>query len=190
MADPGTVTETPDDGSAELAAQIRAELTDVAPQGFHFTDHVIRQDAALERLTTQLREHTNPSEVEAALCLALDGEKDRWTLLKLLELAERLALPGFSPALMRLAQQPPGEDPRARFLSGRASEVLLRLPLDYATRLAANEVCKAPLEDIARYRMGAAREQRMQRPRRAEWALLAGLMAVFLIGLAVALLLK
>jgi hypothetical protein len=175
------------DATAELSAQIRAELSDRAPEGFHFTDHLIRQDAALERLTEQLRAHPDVSEVERAVGRAVSEEKDGWTLLKLFELVERLTLTGTSASLMQLASEPPGDGPRSRFLAGRACEVLLQLPLDYETRTRANEICKLPLDEIARFRMGAQRERTMQRPRRVEWIILAIVMLLALAGLGFAL---
>lgn len=176
------------DTSADLAAQLRAELSDRAPEGFHFSDHVIRQDAGLEQLTTRLREHGDDREVALALGRAVSEERDGWTLLKLLELTERLGLTGTAPALLELARRPPGDDLRSRFLAGRACEVMLKLPLDYETRIAANEVCKQPLADIARFRMGAAKERAIHRPRKLEWAILVGLMVVGLAGFLFALL--
>src|SRR5436190_485815 len=101
-----------DDAAAELSAQIRSELADKAPEGFHFTDHVIRQDAALQRLVDRLREHPDLPEVERAVDRAVLEEKEGWTLLKLFELIERLNLVGASGALMHTAQRPPGEGPR------------------------------------------------------------------------------
>ena len=169
-----------------LAAQLRAELRDDAPQGFHFTDHVIRQDGALERLTEQLRSHGDPSEVAAALSRALLDEQEGWTVLKLLELTERLALTQTAAALMSVATHPPGEGPRQRFLAGRACEVLLRLPLDYSTRQKANSLSAGPLEEMAGFRTGAAKERTSQRPRRVEWAILVALMGVALVGLLLA----
>jgi len=169
---------TGSDPAVDLAAQIRAELSDRAPEGFHFVDHVIRQDEALQRLTAQLSAHPDPLEVERALALALEQESEGWTLLKLLELTERLRLPGAAPALLNLAQQPPGQGPRAEFLAGRACEVMLALPLDLQTRTRANQICKDPLEQIARYRLGAEKERQLQRPRQIEWLLLVVLMAI------------
>ncbi len=140
------------DPAVDLAAQIRTELSDRAPEGFHFTDHVIRQDAALERLTEQLRSHPDRPEVERAVAHAVTEEKDGWILLKLMELMERLDLSGAAPALMKVAQHPPGEGARSQFLAGRACEVLLKLPLDLETRARANEICKIPLQQMARHR--------------------------------------
>lgn len=166
------------DPALDLAAQVRSELSDRAPEGFHFTDHVIRQDEAIERLTAQLRAHGDPFEVERALSYAVREERNGWTLLKLLEVIERLHPAGTADALMRMAEAPPGEGDRAAFLSGRACEVILRLPLDLETRNRANEICKAPLQRIARYRLGAEKERSLQRPRALEWTLLAALMAI------------
>jgi hypothetical protein len=174
------------DPAADLAIQIRTELADSPPQGFLFNDHVIRQDVALERLAERLRAHPDGAEVSAAVRRALSDEHDGWVLLKLLELVERLTLAPTAPALIALAARPLTEDDRARFLSGRAAEVLLKLPLDLATRAQANAVTQAPLEDIARFRMGAQRAQQMHRPRQAEWTLLVVLMAVAVLGFALA----
>ncbi len=172
-----------DEGRA-LATQIRTELKEAAPEGFHFTDHLIRQDAALLRLSEQLTAFDDRDALTAALSQALREEHDGWTLLKLLELLDRLRLPGTADALIDLAQRPPGDDDaRSRFLAGRACEVLLRLPLDLAQRARANAVSEGRMEDVQRYRLGAARVAGLQRPRRVEWALLVGFMVVGLIGL-------
>ena len=77
-------------------------------------------------------------------------------------------------------------DERGRYLAGRACEVMLKLPLDLATRNRVNDVSRGPLEDIARFRMGAERAQRMHRPRQVEWTLLVILMALAGAGLIVA----
>jgi hypothetical protein len=172
--------------TSDLAAQIRSELADHAPQGFHFNDHVIRQDAALDRLVERLKALDDSALVAGAASQAMTEERDGWTLLKILELVERLELVGTAPALMKLAQSGREEDDRSKFLAGRASEVLLKLPLDYQTRLQANEVTKGPLQDVVRFRMGADKERALHRPRRAEWTLLVVLMVVFLVGLFVA----
>ncbi len=169
-----------------LARQIRTELSEKAPEGFHFTDHVARQDQALQRLSDQLAAHDDRAELTLALSRALADEQDGWTLLKLLELADRLSLPGTADALISVVQRSAGEDARARFLSGRACEVLLRLPLDLAQRAKANAVSEGRLEDVQRYRLGAQRAVSLHRPRRVEWALLVGVMVVGLVGLVVA----
>jgi hypothetical protein len=169
-----------------FAQTIRAELADPAPQGFAFTDQLFRQDAALEHLTARLRAHPDAGEVERALVHALLAERDGWVLLKLLELTERLAPKGAAEALIKIAQDPPGDEGRARFLAGRACEVLLKLPLGYETRRRANEASKGKLEDPFRYRLGALRERQLQRPRRVEWLLLVVMMALVLGGLLVA----
>jgi hypothetical protein len=169
----------------DFSRMIRAELSDPAPQGFAFTDHLLRQDAALEKLVARLREHADPAEVERALAHALSVEREGWALLKLLEVTERLAPVAAADALMEIARNPPGEGQRAQFLAGRACEVLLKLPLDYATRLRANDLSKEKLEDAFRYRLGAQRERSLQRPRRAEWLLLVVLMVVALVGFAI-----
>jgi hypothetical protein len=170
----------------DLAAQIRTELADTAPQGFLAHDVVLRQDAGLERLVERLRQYPDGAEMAEAVRLALAAERDGWTLLKLLELVDRLSIDKAAEPLLALAAQPPGEDDRAQFLAGRASEVLLKLPLDLKTRTRANEVCKAPLEAIARFRMGAQRAQQMHRPRQVEWTLLVVLMVLALGGLLLA----
>jgi len=166
----------------DLALQIRAELSERAPEGFHFSDHLIRQDEALQRTAARLEAHPDRLEVERALALAIANEHDGWSLLKLLELVERMQLPGTAPALIQLASSHT-PDERSRFVAGRACEVLLKLPLDVAARARANEVCKKPLEEVARLRMGAEREQRLQRPRRIEWLLLLGLVALAIAAL-------
>jgi hypothetical protein len=176
------MSSTGDDPAADLAIQIRTELSDRAPEGFHFTDHLIRQDEALGRTAARLEAHPDRSEVERALARALDDESDRWTILKLLELVERMQLLGTAPALMKIASFT-GGDERSRFLAGRACEVLLKLPLDLEARTRANALCKAPLEEVARFRRGADREQVLQRPRRIEWLLVIGLLALAMAAL-------
>jgi len=173
---------TGDDPAADLAIQIRTELSDRAPEGFHFTDHVIRQDEALGRTAARLEAHPDRSEVERALAMALEEESDRWTILKLLELAERMQLLGTAPALIKLASST-GGDERSRFLAGRACEVLLKLPLDLEARTWANAACKGPLEQVARFRRGAVREQVLQRPRRIEWLLVIALLTLAMAAL-------
>jgi hypothetical protein len=177
--------ESSEDAASDLAAQIRLELADPAPQGFAFNDHAIRQDAGLDRLVERLRHHPDAAEVEAAVSSSVAEERDGWTLLKLLELVERLSLAGAVEPLLRLAASPQ-QDARGRFLAGRACEVMLTLPLDLETRNRVNEVSKGPLDDIARFRMGAERAQRMHRPRQVEWTLLAALMALAGAGVVVA----
>jgi hypothetical protein len=177
--------ESTDDGARDLAAQIRLELADPAPQGFAFNDHAVRQDAALDRLTDRLRQHPDAVEVEAAVRRAVGEERDGWTQLKLLELVERLNLKGAVEPLLRLAVTA-RDDERGRFLAGRACEVMLKLPLDLETRNRVNQVCQGPLDDIARFRMGAQRAQRMHRPRQVEWTLLVMLMALAGAGVLVA----
>src|SRR5215469_4390030 len=173
---------TGEDPAVDLAIQIRTELSDRAPEGFHFSDHLIRQDEALQRTAARLEAHPDRSEVERALALAIANERAGWTLLKLLELVERMQLPGTAPALIQLASSHT-PDERSRFVAGRACEVLLKLPLDVAARARANEVCKKPLAEVARFRMGAEREQSLQRPRRIEWLLLLGLVALAIAAL-------
>ena len=69
---------------------------------------------------------------------------------------------------------------------GDGAEVLLKLPLDLATRNRANEVTQAPLQEIARFRMGAQRAQSIHRPRQVEWTILGLLMVLALLGFFVA----
>jgi hypothetical protein len=174
----------PSDSSAELAAQIRSELVDTDPQGFLFNDHVIRQDGALERLTAHLAAHPDREEVERAVAKAVETETDGWTLLKLLEVVERLLLLGAAPALIHLVEQRRGaEDDRSRFLAGRASEVLLKLPLNLESRTRANAICQGPLEEIATFRMSTQRARLVHRPRRVEWMILVALMLLGIAGL-------
>jgi hypothetical protein len=168
-----------------LARQIRTELAEAAPEGFHFTDHVLRQDDSLERMASQLRAES-PDALSQALSQALLSERNGWAALKLLELMELLALPGCAPALIAFCQNPPDEADRRKFLAGRACEVLLRLPVDRATRLTADAACKIPLQDIVVFRHGADRERKIHRPRKIEWGLLIALMALALLGLWVA----
>ncbi|MGQ0506878.1 MAG: hypothetical protein ACT4TC_16325 [Myxococcaceae bacterium] len=174
--------------SEALARQIRTELSDVEPQGFHFNDSAVRQDAALERMVEQLKAHDDAQELERALSLALLEEKEGWTQLKLLEVTDRLRLVGTAEALMSLAADPPDEGPRRDFLAGRACEVLLRLPLNLEQRARANELSKGRMEDMQRFRLGAQRVRNLHRPRLAEWSLLVVLMLVSLSGLVFALL--
>ncbi len=171
-----------EDPAADLAIQIRTELSDRPPEGFHFTDHLIRQDEALEKTAAGLESHADRAEVERAVARALADEKDGWTLLKLLELVERMQLLGAAEALMAIASSP-GGDQRARFLAGRACEVLLKLPLDLEARTRANTVCKVPLEEVGRFRLGSQRERALQRPRRIEWLLVIGLFALAIAAL-------
>ncbi len=173
---------TGEDPAVDLAIQIRTELSDRAPEGFHFSDHLIRQDAALERTAVRLEAHPDRLEVERALARALEDEKDGWTILKLLELVERMQLLGAAPGLIKLASSP-AHDERARFLAGRACEVLLMLPLDLEARNRASAVCKVPLAEVARFRLGAERERGLQRPRRIEWLLVIGLLALVIAAL-------
>jgi hypothetical protein len=172
------------DPAVDLATHIRTELSDESPQGFHFIDHVVRQDRSLERLTEQLRAHGDMGEVERAISLAISEERDGWTQLKLLELVERLELKGAAPSLMSLVERRAADDDdRGRFLAGRACEVMLKLPLDLDTRTRASELCKGPLEEVARFRMSAERVRAVHRPRRIEWAILVALMALGIGGL-------
>ena len=170
----------------DLAAQIRAELSDRAPEGFAFNDHLLRQDASLERMVAKLKEHGDQREVAAAISEAVQSEHRDWTLLKLLELADRLLLPDVAQALIALAENTSAETERGQFLAGRACEVLLRLPLDVPTRARANQVCRLPLQRVARFRLGTDRERMLQRPRRVEWTLLVVLMVLALAGFAFA----
>lgn len=170
------------DPAEDLALQIRAELSEPAPEGFHFADHLIRQDEAWQRTAARVQAHPDSAEVERALTMAIERERDGWTLLKLLELVDRVQPVAAAPALIQLASSP-GPDERSRYVAGRACEVLLKLPLDVAARSRANEVCKEPLSELARLRLGAEREQSLQRPRRIEWLLLVVLALLALAGL-------
>jgi hypothetical protein len=176
------MTSASNDPASDLAIQIRTELSDRAPEGFRFSDHLIRQDEALERTAVRLEAHPDRSEVERALALAIAEEKEGWTLLKLLELVERMQLLGAAPAVLGLASSP-APDERARYLAGRACEVLLKLPLDREARARANSVCKVPLEQAGVFRLGAERERALQRPRWIEWLLVIGLMALAIAAL-------
>jgi hypothetical protein len=177
-----------DSESSILARQIRTELSDAPPEGFRFSDHVVHQDSALERLAEQLQKE--PLEVvDSALSEALRTERSGWTAVKLIELVERLGARGCADALIDVAKNPPEQGDRRKFLAGRACEVLLKLPLDRATRLRADGACQIPLQEIASFRLGSQRELKMHRPRKIEWALLVVLMGLALTGLAIALLL-
>lgn len=176
------MTQPPADPAIDLALQIRADLSDLAPQGFHFRDHLLRQDAILQRLSEHLRAHPDAAEVERAIAHALVTEPDEWVLLKLVELSDRLSLPGTAPALLGIAQRS-GPGDRGLFLSGRACEVLLKLPLDLASRADANRLCQVPLKRISEFRHGEETQRLLYRPRRLEWALLILLMLAVLGGL-------
>ncbi len=165
------------DEALELALSIRIAVADRPPEGFSFQEHVVRQDEGLARLIDQLKSHDG-AVVGPALEKLIAEEQDGWTLLKLLELAERLELPQVAPALLQVVQSPPEQGDRRRFLAGRACEVMLKLPLAYDERMRANELCQAPLADLARFRLGAERERALHRPRRIEWLLLVVLMAL------------
>ena len=177
------MTQSTADPAVDLALQIRADLSDLAPQGFNFSDHLLRQDAVLERLSQHLRAHPDAAEVERAIAHALDTETDQWVLLKLVELSERLSLPGTAQALHGIAQRLPHSGDRGLFLSGRACEVLLKLPLDLGLRAEANRVCQIPLQKIAEFRHGEETQRLLYQPRRFEWALLILLMLAALGGL-------
>jgi len=168
--------------ASDLAAQIRAELHEPAPQGFHFQEHVLRQDASLERLSAQLKSHPDAREVGRAVAQAIEAERDGWTLLKLLGLCERLESPEAAEALLQVAGRPSEGDDRSRFLAGRACEVILKLPLDQRARARANAACREPLEELQAFRLGAARARHAHRPRRIEWALLVVMMALGVAG--------
>jgi hypothetical protein len=180
------MTSRQEDPAFDLATQIRTELSDPAPEGFHFTDHVIRQDASLDRLAKKLCAHEDWAELERAVQYAIADTKDGWTRLKLLELVDRLSLLGAAPALLNLAQHPNADDPRSMFIAGRACEILLRLPLNLELRKAADEVCTVPLSRLSAFRAGAQRERLQQRPRLVEWMLLVFLMALALVGFFIA----
>jgi|SRR6516162_1430327 len=172
------MSPTPSEPAMDLARQIRAELSEPAPQGFQFVEHVMRQDAGLELLSRRLAAHSDRAEVEDALSHALRIEQSGWVLLKLIELADRLQPSAAAAALLGLAEHPPGEGERSTFLAGRACEVLLKLPLDVKARAEANRICGPPLQSIHQFRLGAERERLLQRPKRLEWILLAALMAL------------
>jgi len=184
------MTQPPADPAIDLAVQIRADLSDLAPQGFNFRDHLLRQDAVLQRLSEHLRAHPDAAEVERAIAHALATEPDEWVLLKLVELSDRLSLPGTAQALLGIAQRSGPACPerirrgdRGLFLSGRACEVLLKLPLDLALRAEANRVCQIPLKKIAEFRHGEETQRLLYLPRRFEWALLILLMLAAVGGL-------
>ncbi len=181
------MTQPPADPAIDLAVQIRADLSDLAPQGFNFRDHLLRQDAVLQRLSEHLRAHPDAAEVERAMAHALATEPDEWVLLKLVELSDRLNLPGTAPALLRIAQRSGPErsrgGERGLFLSGRACEVLLKLPLDLASRAEANRICQVPLKKISEFRHGEETQRLLYQPRRLEWALLILLMLAAVGGL-------
>lgn len=172
------MSASPSEPAMDLARQIRGELSEPAPEGFQFLEHVIRQDAGLLRLGRRLAAHPDPAEVAEALSHALRTEQSGWVLLKLIELTDWLGTSAATPALLALAEHPPGEGERSAFLAGRACEVLLKLPLDVKTRAEANRICGAPLQHIHQFRLGAERERLLQRPKRLEWVLLAALMAL------------
>jgi hypothetical protein len=167
--------------SEELAEHLLTELRDPEPKGFQFQDHVLRQDAGLEKLTESLRAE-EPAALSAALGAALSRERDGWTLLKIVELCDRLAPPGLEGALMRFVEERAEGDDRQRFLAGRAAEVLLRLPLDLAARARAGELSQGPLRDLERFRRREQAARLLHRPRRVEWAILAAMMALGLLG--------
>lgn len=171
--------------SEELAEHLLTELRDPEPKGFHFQDHVLRQDTGLDRLTESLRTEA-PEALASALGMALSREQDGWTQLKIIELCDRLAPPGLEGALIRFLEERAGGDDRERFLAGRAAEVLIRLPLDRAARARASEVSQGPLQELERFRRREQAARSVHRPRRVEWAILAVMMALGLLGTAVA----
>src|SRR4051812_33230353 len=113
-----------------LAQHVAAELRDPEPKGFTFDEAVLRQDASLQRLAEYLGKEPEASVAEA-LGRLLEQERDGWVQLKVLELADRLAPAAAAPALIAYVEARAGaEEPRVRFLAGRAREGLLRPPLD------------------------------------------------------------
>jgi hypothetical protein len=126
--------------------------------------------------------------VAEALGSLLEQERDGWTQLKLLELADRLAPPALAPALMKYVEGlASSAEPRSRFLAGRAGEVLLKLPLDLEARGKAAELSAGPLREAAALRGRAMRSRSLHRPRRVEWAILVAMMVLGLTGLLFAL---
>jgi hypothetical protein len=136
-------------------------------------------------LIERLKEHGEPESVGRALALALKQERDGWTVLKLLEIADQLQITAAGPVLIEIAGREP-EDDRGKFLAGRACEVLLKLPLDLEARATANAVCRVPLEHMRRFRLGEAKERALHRPRKMEWLILVVLMVLALAGFFVA----
>jgi len=170
-----------------LASHLAAELRDPEPAGFRFDDLVLRQDEGLRRLAEQLS-HEPEAEVAEALGLLLEREGGGWVQLKLLELCDRLAPLRLAPALLRyLEARASSDEPGARFLAGRAGEVLLGLPLDLETRARAQAISAGPMREAAELRAQAARSRSLHRPRRAEWAILVAAMLLGLCGLVYAL---
>jgi hypothetical protein len=166
-----------------LAQHVAAELRDPEPKGFAFDEAVLRQDASLQRLAEHLGKEPGAHAAEA-LGRLLEQERDGWVQLKVLELADRLAPVELAPALMRYVESRAGaEEPRVRFLAGRACEVLLRLPLDLEARARAQAISARPLHEVALARGQALSARAMHRPRRVEWAILVAMMALGLSGL-------
>jgi len=166
-----------------LAQHVAAELRDPEPKGFTFDEAVLRQDASLLRLAEHLGKEPE-APVAEALGRLLEQERDGWVQLKVLELADRLAPVALAPALIRYAEAKAGaEEPRVRFLAGRACEVLLRLPLDLEARAKAQALSARPLQEVVSARGQALRARAMHRPRRVEWAILVAVMVLGLSGL-------
>ena len=166
-----------------LAQHIASELRDPEPAGFQFDEAVLRQDVGLQHLVDHLAAEP-PADVGEALGLLLEQERDGWTQLKVLELADRLAPVSMSPALIRYVQgRSNAEDARTRFLAARACEVLLRLPLGLEARARAAELSVAPLREVSEVRGQAMRTRAIQRPRRVEWAILVLVMVLGISGL-------
>lgn len=149
----------------------------------HIRASMARRPDALEPLLEKLAADERPR-LEAALSQLLASEQDGPKQLLLLDVIEKMSLTGTFDGLIEVVKlHKQSEDPRLRFLAGRASEVLLRLPLNLTQRAIANSVCQDSLLEGQRLRLQAERASAMQRPRRIEWALLAALMAMALAGI-------
>jgi hypothetical protein len=166
-----------------LAQHVAAELRDPEPKGFTFDEAVLRQDASLTRLSEHLGQEPE-AQVAEALGRLLEQERDGWAQLKILELADRLAPAALAPALLQYVEaRRKAEEPRVRFLAGRACEVLLRLPLDRELRAKAQAISAGPLQEVASARGQALRARAMHRPRRVEWLILVAMMVLGIAGL-------
>src|SRR3954469_5356356 len=108
-----------------LAQHIASELRDPEPAGFRFDEAVLRQDVGLQQLADHLAAEP-PADVGEALGILLEQERDGWTQLKVLELADRLAPKAMAPALIRYVQERSSDpEPRTRFPAARARGVRL-----------------------------------------------------------------
>jgi hypothetical protein len=167
----------------ELLQHLIAELSDEEPKGFGFDELVLRQDAALERLHSQLSQEP-PEVIAGALGEALGHGLHGWGQLKLLELCDRSPHLELAEPLMAFARaRVDSTVARERFLAGRACEVLVKLPLNLDARARANELSKLLLPEVQSAKERAQRERSMHRPRRIEWGILAAMMATGLFGL-------